>query len=108
MKFGFRTPSLKKRFAARTSAKRFVAHKLGFKAPPGGGLLTNPKKAIYNKVYSKTTIDPVKALSGSKRRKGRTSATAPSTDLGLIESIGNLVAFIFGVIVFVWFVRFFL
>lgn len=56
MKFGLRTPSLKKRFAARTSAKRFVRHSLGLKAPRGMGWLTNPRKAAYNRVYSRTTV----------------------------------------------------
>ncbi|MBK6989345.1 MAG: hypothetical protein IPI10_18300 [Bacteroidetes bacterium] len=55
MKFGFRTPSFKKRVAARTSWKRVVRHNLGFKAPRGMGWLTNPKKYMYNKVYNKTT-----------------------------------------------------
>ena len=55
MKFGFRTPSFKKRIAARTSWKRVVRHNLGFKAPRGMGWLTNPKKYMYNKVYNKTT-----------------------------------------------------
>jgi hypothetical protein len=55
MKFGFRTPSLRKRIAARTSAKRFVRHSLGFKAPRGYGWLTNPRRAAYNRVYARTT-----------------------------------------------------
>jgi hypothetical protein len=55
MKFGFRTPSLTKRIAARTSVKRIVRHNLGFKAPRGWGWLTNPKKAAYNRVYNRTT-----------------------------------------------------
>lgn len=57
MKFGFRTPSLRKRIAARTSIKRAVRHRLGLKAPRGWGWLTNPKKAAYNRVYSRTTVD---------------------------------------------------
>lgn len=55
MKFGFRIPSFKKRIAARTSVKRIVRHNLGFKAPRGLGWLTDPKKAMYNKVYNKTS-----------------------------------------------------
>ncbi len=55
MKFGFRTPSPRKRLAARTSVKRMVRHNLGLKAPRGYGWLTNPKKAAYNRVYSRTT-----------------------------------------------------
>jgi hypothetical protein len=56
LKFGFRTPSLKKRIAARTSWKRVVRHSLGLKAPRGWGWLTNPKKAAYNRVYNRTTM----------------------------------------------------
>jgi len=55
MKFGFRIPSIKKRIAARTSVKRVIRHNLGLKAPRGLGWFTNPKKALYNKVYNKTS-----------------------------------------------------
>jgi hypothetical protein len=56
MKFGIRTPSLRKRIAARTSWKRVLRHSLGVKAPRGYGWLTNPRKAAYNRVYNRTTI----------------------------------------------------
>ncbi len=56
MKFGLRRPSLRKRFAARTSWKRVVRHSLGIKAPRGMGWLTNPRKAAYNRVYNRTTF----------------------------------------------------
>ena len=55
MKFGFRIPNLNKRIAARTSVKRYVRQNLGFKAPRGWGWATNPKKALYNRVYNRTT-----------------------------------------------------
>ena len=55
MKFGFRIPSITKRLAARTSLKRVVRHNLGFKVPRGLGWLTNPKKALYNRVYNRTS-----------------------------------------------------
>lgn len=55
MKFGFRIPSIKKRISARTSVKRVIRHNLGFKAPRGLGWLTDPNKALYNKVYNKTS-----------------------------------------------------
>ena len=55
MKFGFRIPSLTKRIAARTSVKRVIRHNLGIKAPRGMGWITDPKKALYNKVYNKTS-----------------------------------------------------
>ena len=55
MKFGFRIPSLTKRIAARTSVKRIIRHNLGFKAPRGMGWITNPKRAMYNRVYNRTS-----------------------------------------------------
>lgn len=55
MKFGFRIPSITKRIAARTSLKRVVRHNLGLKVPRGLGWITNPKKALYNKVYNRTS-----------------------------------------------------
>lgn len=56
MKFGIRTPSIRRSIAARTSPKRFIRHSLGLKAPRGWGWITNPRKAAYNRIYSRTTI----------------------------------------------------
>jgi hypothetical protein len=55
VRFGFRRPSIRKRLAARTSVRRAVRHRLGLKAPRGWGWLTNPRKAAYNRIYSRTT-----------------------------------------------------
>lgn len=85
MKFGFRPPSLKKRIAARTSVRRYVAHSLGFKAPRGMGLLTNPKKALYNRVYSCTTIDPLKAP--RRRRSARSDEDGGNVWINLLAVI---------------------
>jgi hypothetical protein len=62
MKFGFRVPSLNKRITARTSIKRQVVQRAGLKMPRGWGLLRNPKKYAYNKVYNKTSFDIFKNL----------------------------------------------
>jgi hypothetical protein len=56
MKIGIRIPSLMKRIAARLSLARFVRHSLGLKAPRGWGWLTNPRRALYNRIYNRTTI----------------------------------------------------
>ena len=48
-------PSLKKRIAARTSWKRYARQNLGLKMPREYGWITNPKKALYNRVYYRTT-----------------------------------------------------
>lgn len=61
-----RRPSLKKRIAARTSLKRIIRNNLGLKAPRGWGWITNPKRAMYNRIYRRTSIGclalPVLAL----------------------------------------------
>ena len=56
MKFGLRTPSLRRRLAARTSWKRYVRHSLGLNAPRGWGWVTNPKRALHGRVYNRTTL----------------------------------------------------
>ena len=59
MKYGIRKPSLRKSISARTTgrAKRAVKRAL---IPGYGkkrtGILKNPRKALYNKVYHKTTF----------------------------------------------------
>lgn len=62
MKFGIRKPSIKKRISARTSIKRQIVHRAGIKMPKGYGVFRNPKKAVYNKVYNKTSFDIFKIL----------------------------------------------
>lgn len=66
MKFGLRKPSIRKSIAARTSAKRFVRHNLGFKAPRGMGWITNPKKAAYNRAYNRKTFSLGKGGKGAE------------------------------------------
>ena len=59
MKFGIRKPSLKKSFKARTTgkAKRAIKKAIipGY-GKKGMGLIKNPKKSIYNKIYRRTTF----------------------------------------------------
>jgi len=56
MKFGIRKPSIKRSISARTSWKRAVRHNLGMKAPKGLGIVTDPEKAVYNRIYNRTSI----------------------------------------------------
>ena len=59
MKFGMRKPSLTKSIKARTTGKlkRKVKSSINpFYGKKGMGLITNPRKAVYNKVYKKTTF----------------------------------------------------
>ena len=59
MKFGLRKPSLKRSFKARTTGKlkRKIKKLLipGY-GKKGTGWLKNPKKAVYNKIYNKTSF----------------------------------------------------
>lgn len=78
MKFGIRTPSLKRRIAARTSWKRVVRHSMGLKAPRGMGILTNPKKALYNRVYNRTSVSVDDLLKVPHHGGGNSSPTHQS------------------------------
>ena len=59
MKFGMRTPSLKRSISARTTGKLKRAVKKavipGY-GKKGSGWIKDPKKAAYGKVYKKTTF----------------------------------------------------
>lgn len=59
MKFGMRKPSIKRSIKARTTGKLKRAVKSSVDptyGKKGMGLVKNPKKAVYNKVYKKTTF----------------------------------------------------
>ena len=72
MKIGMRKPSLTKSLKARTTskwkrqAKKAIIPGYGKK---GVGWIKNPKKAMYNKVYHKTTFGLSDLLKPSKKRK---------------------------------------
>lgn len=82
MKMGIRTPNFKKSLKARTvgkykrAAKRAINPTYGKK---GSGFIKNPKKAVYNQVYRKTTIDgltPVKKSSQKSQPNANTNKKA--------------------------------
>lgn len=74
MRFGVRIPSLKKRIAARTSLKRVVRHSMGLKMPRGTGMFTNPKRAMYNKIYNRTSVS-IGSLAHSHRSNNSRKAS---------------------------------
>lgn len=58
MKFGYRKPSFKKSFKARITGKwkRQMKKSINpYYGKKGAGWANNPRKAIYNKAYNKTT-----------------------------------------------------
>ncbi|MDR3471599.1 MAG: hypothetical protein P4M09_07895 [Devosia sp.] len=52
--FHIRKPSLRGMISARASVKRAIRARVC--APRGFGLLTDPKKAIYNRLYRRRTV----------------------------------------------------
>ena len=85
MKMGIRKPSIKKSIKARTTGK--LKRKVKKAVNPlygkkGMGMVKNPKKAVYNKVYNKTTIgvsDLLKTSSSSSRTSTQKKHTPTST-----------------------------
>lgn len=74
MKIGYRSPSLSKSLKARTTGKLKRQMKKSvnpFYGKKGMGLINNPKKAIYNKVYNKVTIDPLKGVKKASKSSGK-------------------------------------
>ena len=58
MKYGMRTPNINKRISARTTGN--ITRAMNKAVNPlygkkGIGIVNDPSKAVYNKVYSKTT-----------------------------------------------------
>lgn len=65
MKFGPRRPSLKKSLRGRTTsrAKRKIKKSINpLYGKKGTGWVRNPKRAAYNKIYRKTSFNPLRAL----------------------------------------------
>lgn len=59
MKVGIRKPNIKKSIKARTTGKlkrEIKSEVIPFYNQKGTGTIKEPKKAIYNKVYNKTSI----------------------------------------------------
>ncbi len=75
MKIGVRKPSVKKRIKARTTGK--IKRKIKkatnpFYGKKGMGMIKDPKKSVYNKVYRKTTVsvdDLFKSKPAKKKKK---------------------------------------
>jgi len=82
MKVGIRKQSVKRSISARTtgavkrSVKKAVNPLYGKK---GMGLVTNPKKAVYNKVYNKTTVSVKDVVGGGSSKKSTNSGNYSSS-----------------------------
>lgn len=86
MKVGVRKPSIKKSISAKTKGKATRAIKKSISPTCGRkgiGIIKDPKKSMYNKVYNKTTIDirGLSKISTSKsvNKTNSNSSTSHST-----------------------------
>lgn len=81
MKFGMRKPSLKRSLKARTTgrAKRAIKKAIipGY-GRKGAGWIKNPKKALYNKVYHKTTFSLADVFKFSFKSKNKRKSKSNS------------------------------
>lgn len=104
MKFGPRKPSLKKSIRARTTGKlkRKVKKSINpFYGKKGMGYIRNPKKALYNKVYNKTSFDMLK--NAKKPKKSTQTQNKTSYQNNIIPKTGKrkkkvIIKYIFGIL----------
>ena len=98
MKIGLRKPSLKKSFKAMTTGKAKRKLKKAFipgYGKKGTGLLKNPKKAIYNKVYNKTTIGVKDLLENKKTKTKKATSVSGTNNSGESNLIVNIIIWLF-------------
>lgn len=84
MKIGVRKPSIKRSIKARTTgrAKRAIKSSINpLYGKKGMGLVNNPKKAVYNKVYNKTTVS---AISKNSSHKSSNNASSEDSTIGCL------------------------
>lgn len=108
MKIGFRKPNLKKSFKAKTTGalKRKIKKALipGY-GKKGMGWITNPKKALYNKVYNKTTVSAKDVVKSSlKNSRNSKKAATPDTQQSLLL---NIIIWFFVISIIILFIPFF-
>ena len=86
MKIGIRKPRLKKSIKARTTGvlKRKVKKSVNpLYGKKGVGMINDPKKAIYNKVYNKTTVDVRNIVSSKSNRNTGSKNKVKSSNLSI-------------------------
>jgi len=100
MKVGYRKPSIKKSIKARTTGKmkRKVKKAVNpFYGKKGMGYIKNPKRAVKNKIYHKTTFgtnDVIRAVNSTNHSSKKTTKSAKvTTNTGLNTKNMNPIAY---------------
>ncbi|MGN2339816.1 hypothetical protein ACTFIN_17125 [Clostridium cagae] len=117
MKVGLRKPSIKKSIKARTTGKlkREIKRSINpLYGKKGMGYINDSKKAIYNKVYNKTTfgvkdiidVSSVKKENIDSDNKGNTNIGVLGIIVELLNFIANLfkLAFYIGIVVLIGYI----
>src|SRR5699024_6537872 len=76
MKIGIRKPNVKKRIRSRTTgkAKRTIKKSVNpLYGKKGVGLIRDPKRSVYNKVYNKTSVGVLQAKKERKKSAQKTN-----------------------------------
>lgn len=105
MKMGVRTPNLKKSIKARTTGKMKRALKKSVNplyGKKGMGMINDPKKAVYNKVYNKTTVSVAKVAgvntskpSSSASKKVKTENKSSKSGIEFLVGLSFIASIIF-------------
>lgn len=112
MKVGMRKPSIKKSIKASTTGrvKRTIKSNVNsLYGKKGMGYINNPEKAIYNKVYNKTTVgvnDVIRESSDKSHIKQEPIGALGCIGLviQLIVSVGQLVFYGILLVGLIWFI----
>ncbi len=98
MKVGLRKPSIKKSIKARTTGKlkREIKRSINpLYGKKGMGYINDPKKAIYNKVYNKTTFGVKDIIDvSSVKKENIDNYNKENTNIGVLGIIVELLNFI--------------
>lgn len=109
MKYGVRKPSPGRSFKARTTGRVKRAAKSAINptyGKKGVGLINNPRKAVYNKVYNKTTASAGDIFSSSSGGPGCNSTPGSSsqgepTKVSSRVSVAGVIIVLISVVLFI-------
>ena len=111
MKFGIRKPSIRKSISARTTGKlkRQVKKAVNpLYGKKGMGYVNDPQKAIYNKVYKKTTIGTKEILKSNVSSKPKSNSNSEedidfdNTGWGCVKYFYIALLFVLGFFTLPW------
>lgn len=101
MKVGMRKPSLKKSISARTTGRLKREVKRAYNplyGKKGMGYINDPSKAIYNKIYHKTTFGARDILDSNTSNTGNNNLDLNNKG----SSVGNVFRLIYYILAFLW------